>query len=73
MVSWDDHPATDPATDPDRGGEGLVVVWEIQPGGAEVVEPGGADVVDAVYAATHRGLEVVQSWLAGIGPARWWC
>ena len=41
-----------------------MVVWEIKPGGAEVVEPGGAEVVDAVYAATHWGLEVVQSWLA---------
>ena len=42
-----------------------VVVWQY--GSA------GEDVVGSVYAAAHAALEVLQSWLAGIGRARWWC
>ncbi|MGH3971356.1 MAG: polyketide synthase dehydratase domain-containing protein, partial [Mycobacterium sp.] len=54
VLSWNDFHTTDTDTGSDVGGAGNVVVWELQ--------SVGAGVVGSVYAATHRGLQVLQSW-----------
>ena len=65
ILSWNDFHTTADTAD-HTGAGGAVVVWELH--------SVGADVVGSVYAATHRALGVLQSWLAaGPGRACWWC
>ena len=60
MIRWHDlhtHPSTADHT------SDAVVLWELEP-----AEHAGPDVLAWVHAATHRALEVLQSWLATDHP-----